>query len=382
MKERLGVQILVGAVLLAGVGVSTPVSATTSAEVLKDFNRSADVPAGRKILSTKYLGSPRRFDKVEGLVKVEYTGYQVEQVHLFTECGAKVRFVWEVWYRLAGGKWVYATVATWSSEVLNAPPPPPNLDEKTVTDNLKNVIENPPGAQASKVKIESVKLGGQKGGWNNCDPKWEVEATVTFTSGEPQQAMHDRYQCRMVTEMRKTEGQLKTDSPNCFDASGKKMGCHYPDHCKNLGKTSSVAAIAWGPEVESAIKTRMCEGYKDCKAEALTKVSEAAPETRSGSPTRRFTVKWEQTLEDDNLSRSPDRKWKVPARYRCQAQLTIMQAMLGSDWTLKAEEVNLCRQGTSACNASLNSNLDFWKVCDCLQPADHCAQAAKNRANP
>jgi len=351
-----------------------------SAQVIKDFKRDWKPEPGQKVLSTKYVGKERHFQKMVGLLPVDYTAYEVQEVILYEECGTKVKFGWEAWYRKSGGKLVYETNATLDTEVVSTPPPPAPLEEKVALEQIAGSFQK----ARSPAKIVGAKIRNQKGSWNFCDNKWEIESLVTLTEGESHEAMHDKYECPMVTEVYKRKGNIEPELTYCFDSSknNQRVGCYFPNpnHCKNLGKVSVVSEIAWSPKVEEAIRMRVCEGFgydprKDCKVEKLSLVSAGKSEQFFNDPAKRFMVQWEPSFDEINRSTEQDRQRRVRSRYQCKADVIVAQRNTGSEWELSAREVHVCPPGKTTCDQTLNPQVEFWELCACLGPQDHCAAA-------
>jgi hypothetical protein len=361
------------------------VAGVPSAQVLKDFKRDAKSEPGQKILSTKYVGHERNFQKVIGLVPVDFTAYEVEEVVLYEECGTKMKFGWEVWYRKSGGKLVYDTNATLDMQVVSTPPAPAPLEEQVAIEQISGSFQK----ASSPAKIINAKIGSQKGSWNFCDNKWEIESVVTLTEGDTHEAMHDKYECPMVTEVYKRKGKLEPQLTYCLDSSksNQRVGCYFPNpnHCKNLGKVSVVSEITWSPKVEEAIKTRVCEGYgydprKDCKVEGLSLVSAGKSEQFFNDPAKRFMVQWQPSFDEINHSTAQGRQPRVRSRYQCKGDVVVVQRYTGSEWNLSAQEVHVCPPNKTTCDDTLNPQVSFWELCSCLGPQDHC-DAALGRAS-
>jgi hypothetical protein len=137
--------------------------------------------------------------------------------------------------------------------------------------------------------------------------------------------------------------------------------------------------------VQEAIKTRACGGFKDCSVDNLSLITEGKPEVRFSQPAKRFTVKLEPKFEEMNRSTKPDRKWRVAAQFRCNAEFTVSQRMAGSEWGLSADEAHGCAPGAATCSEPWNANTGLIGYCECLAPADHCeavnAELRRQREN-
>lgn len=354
----------------------TPALAVGKAKVLKDFKSQYELPEGRKLLSTKFLGKKRRFRQVEGIRSVPYVAYKVQVDNLFTDCGLKVRYVWEVWYRKGRE---FRQIAIFSHKFLNAPKPPAPLSTDQATELIKKGWEKGSGHYTTKVvKVDVTK---QTPGWNFCFPKWELEFSIQLTSGKSHETVHDFYECKALATVTKKKDDYEVNTNDCVDPkTGKKTQCFYANHCKKLGTKNAVSAISWGDVAKKALEKGLCEytaesTMRDCKLAEVKLLKEGEP--TKDAKKRWFKVNAVLSFDESNRGRRERTDpWRVNSRYRCFVDVELeYSTSYEGNWGASTE-MKWCRDESGPCDVKYTSNLA--KVCTCLEPAAHCKAKKAN----
>lgn len=225
--------------------LSTTYAQTSKKQVLKDFQNTHEISKGRKVLTTTYVGEPRKFTQIEGLVKVLYTAYKVAVVELFEDCGLKVEYTWEVWYRQDGRTWNFAQIAIWGHKPINEPTKPmPQIDDSTIKNLIKGKIQERSSHQTYKTKLEELSVLGKKSSWNFCTPVYQVLSKAKVVGGEETENAVDVWECTFASLIQQKDGKWENPSTDCF-YEGKPQSCYYKTMCKNLGAKSKIETIQW-----------------------------------------------------------------------------------------------------------------------------------------
>ena len=354
----------------------TAAVAVPKGKILKDFKSQYQVPEGRKVLKTKVLGKRRKFLLQEGLRKVPYLAHRVQVDNLFTDCGLKVRYTWEVWYRRSRQ---FTKIAIFDHKFLNAPKPPAPLAEADALNHIKNGWEKGQGHYTTKVT--SVKLVKQTPGWNFCFPRWELEFTIQLTSGKSHETMHDFYECNARAMVTKKKDGFEVNTNTCIDPKTKKpTQCFYENHCKKLGQKSAVSALAWGDVAKRVVEKGVCDYIggntrSDC---AFKKVKLL----RAGKPSadmKKIWFKVDATVgfnESNRGRRERTDPWKVDSRYHCVVDVELEYSTSYEDKWAASTEMKWFKPDNPSVEKKYISNLA--KLCTCLEPKAHCEAVLKN----
>ncbi len=220
-------------------------SAVTPQNVIADFKKEYKLPENRKLLKIQYLGKPRNFSRREGLIMVYYHARKIAVYNLFTECGLKVMYTWEVWYRRSGKNLNFAQIAIWDHKLLNKPTRElPPLDNTAITSLINKNLSDRSGYQTYKAKAVKISVKEKKGKYNFCMPVYDVVSNVEIIAGEEHKNISDLWRCTMSSNFRKKEGKWEINSSDCL-YRGKKQSCIYAQMCENLGTRSKVQTINW-----------------------------------------------------------------------------------------------------------------------------------------
>lgn len=235
---------LITAAFMFSTGIRTE-AAITPGKVISDFKKVYELPKKRKLLKIQYLGKPRNFSRMEGLIRVYYHARKIAVYNLFTECGLKVKYTWEVWYRKRGRQLSFAQIAIWDHKFLNKPPKKlPGLNNSTITDLINKNLADKAGYQTYKAKALKVSVKKKTGKYNFCMPVYEVISEVEIIAGEEHKNIADLWRCTMTSNIRKKSGTWEINSHDCM-VRGKKQACVYEKVCKRLGTRSKVTTINW-----------------------------------------------------------------------------------------------------------------------------------------
>ena len=218
------------AAICAWVLSTSDAQAISSGEVMKNFNSQYQLPAGRKLISSKYIGGMRNFTMPEGLIRVPSTAYKVQVVNLFEDCGLKVKYTWEAFYRK--GK-TFTQIAILKHEIVGKAPKAPKLDALMAEDLIKEHWIKAAGQDVTTVV--SAKVTGQTQVNQFCDTSYEVRATVKLATGPMTSPKRTLYECPAVATIVEGKKGVSVSTNDCLDKSGKKHRCFYKTSCKDLG---------------------------------------------------------------------------------------------------------------------------------------------------
>lgn len=235
--------------ILAGIFLVAPAlaaeAALTPGKVISDFKKVYKLPENRTILKIQYLGRPRNFSRMEGLIRVYYHARKVAVYNLFTECGLRVKYTWEVWYRKSGRRLNFAQIAIWDHKLLNKPPKRlPGLDNATIKKLINKKFADRSGYQTYKSKVTKISVKSKKGKYNFCMPVYDVVADVEILAGEEHKNIADVWKCTMASSIRKKKGKWEANALDCLHR-GKKTSCVYQKMCRKLGTRSKTQTIQW-----------------------------------------------------------------------------------------------------------------------------------------
>jgi len=224
------------ATLLLALSVPNSAVAVSKKKVIKDFNSQYKTPAGRKVIKTKYLGKKRNFLRQEGFRKVSYSAYKVSVINLFEDCGLKVNYVWEVWYRKNKQ---FTQIAIWSHKLLNKPTKAmpelsPGLEKTLLGVHLKAFNAGQHGRYVAN--LVDTKVTDTKSSWNFCTPNYKIMAKTNLAAGDPNSAKKTMFECDLVINTAMKDGKWTHLSTNCLGEKGKETSCHYDTMCKNKGE--------------------------------------------------------------------------------------------------------------------------------------------------
>lgn len=249
---------LVGIFFLAGLLISPqPAVATTRGRVMKDFIRYYKVPATRKVLKIRYLGKKRSWKHYRGGKWVRFQAHKVEAINLFTQCGLKVRYLWDVVYSTVRGPWDYERISVYSHRKMNKPTKPlPALTPQNIRTLLGAHVKALNSHQTYKSKVEKVTVLKKQGSWNFCTAVWTVTPKVKFSAGEPHKNVVDLWECKMNTSFWRKGSSWNVKQYLCLKG-GQTHQCYYPTHCRKLGTKSRQSTITWAqakPKILASIK--------------------------------------------------------------------------------------------------------------------------------
>lgn len=375
--------------LLIALSVPLDAEAVGKGQVLKDFQSQYKVPAGRRVLKTQFIGKKRNFLRQEGFTKVSYSAYKVSVLNLFEECGLKVNYVWEVWYRKNKQ---FTQIAIWSHKLLNKPTKaipalPPGLSETLLNTYLKSFNEGQHGRYVAS--LVDTKVLDTKGGWNFCTPNYKIFTKTNLAAGDPNSAKKQMLECDLVVSTAQKNGAWTHLGTNCLDRSRKEVQCNYDTMCKNKGEkvfTPPLARSRASAEIKKRLIDRPAwvEGYGFSSSSEVNVGDVEIVSVKDGKdPIRKviiakfpvsagklWTRNWVPDPKDCAVPKTA-RSEQIKADFECVARFPMKyDAFVHKTWV--PERMENCTADGKACSSKTRE----WKVqdyCRCLPSSpDYC----------
>ena len=246
--------------------------------VLKEFKEAYQVPPASKVVQSYHTGRIRNHKESRGDQKIPAQTHRVAVVLQLTDCGIKVRYLWEVSYYKLETEWIFQDIKQIQSKQLTWPKKKhPLLDKSEIKKILAEGLPN----QYAGAEIQDVTVLQIKPTWRLCEPEFQVTSKVALTLKNDVYNRQTGYECIFTTTVAQRNGAWTHVQSGCAYKGKLIPDCHIGTMCRELSVESTLPRIS---DAEAVTQLRAAfEGVYGLKknnmsVETFTLTGKQAPE--------------------------------------------------------------------------------------------------------
>jgi hypothetical protein len=208
--------------------------------VIQDFTGAYRTPEGLKTQKITYIGVARNYLEKRMDVNVPVQLHTVAVTGSLTECGLKMKNIWEARYYRLETEWVFQDISQKKSAPAGRPsarlPAPDDATlKKLITDGIASQYGSP---------VQEVTLLGKKGSWTLCVPTYRVTAKVVITTHDNVRNTITSHECLMVSTIARERGSWSYVTAGCVYKGNSVPDCHIGTMCRTISTESSVLPVS------------------------------------------------------------------------------------------------------------------------------------------
>jgi hypothetical protein len=208
--------------------------------VVAEFTLAYKAQAGLKTGKIRYVGVARNAVEKRGENSVPVQFHTVEVTGTLTECGLKMKNLWEARYYRLETEWIFQDIALKSSKPAGKPKSKlPALDDATSRKLIAEGVSTRYGSQVQEVIIQ-----GKKGSWDLCVPTYQVTAKVVMTATHDIYNTITTYECLMVAAIVQEKGAWSFVKAGCMYKGKNVLDCHCGTMCRTVSQVSSIPPLS------------------------------------------------------------------------------------------------------------------------------------------
>jgi hypothetical protein len=208
--------------------------------VTNDFTAAYRAPAELKTVKINYIGVARNAVEKRGEKSVPVQYHSVAVTGILTECGLKMKNIWEARYYRLETEWIFQDIALKSSKPAGRPSAKlPALDDATSKKLIADGVASQYGAP-----VQEVTLLGKKGTWELCVPMYQVTAKVVIATKHDIYNTITVYECLMVSTIAREKDTWSFVRAGCVYKGRNVPVCHLDTMCRTISQESSIPPIS------------------------------------------------------------------------------------------------------------------------------------------
>jgi hypothetical protein len=208
--------------------------------VLKEFKDAFQVPPASKMIQSYHTGKIRNYKEARGAQQVPFQEHQVAVILQLTDCGIKMRYIWNVYYYKLETEWIFQDIRQIKSTQLTWPKKKhPVLNES----ETKKIVSEGIIKQYSGVQVQGVTILNNKATWRLCVPEYQVTSKVELFMKDDVYNRITRYECIFNSTLAHQNGSWGYIQSGCTYKNKGMPDCHIGTMCRELSTESTVPAI-------------------------------------------------------------------------------------------------------------------------------------------
>jgi hypothetical protein len=209
--------------------------------VLKEFRDAFHVPPASKMIQSYHTGKIRYYKEARGEQRVPAQAHQVAVVLQLTDCGIKMRYLWELSYYKLETEWIFQNMSQMQSKQLTWPKKKhPSLDQS----EMKNILAEGIAKQYSGAEIQGVTILNNKPTWRLCVPEFQVTSKVALVMKNEVYNTITRYECLFTSTIAYQNSMWAHIQSGCTYKGNMVPDCHIGTMCRELSAESTVPQLA------------------------------------------------------------------------------------------------------------------------------------------
>ncbi len=209
--------------------------------VLSDFAQAYTLPVGGKTLKIEHNKKIRNFNETKGETRMQAQAQEVAHTLLLTDCGIRMRDIWEVTYYKLETEWIFQEIKRIKSIQLTKPTKKmPAIGIPETKRLVADSIQKSYGTMSSP----DVTVLETKPYWDLCTPNYKVISKIVCQIKDEVRNTVSTYECLIATLLANRGTGWEPVKSSCIYRGKENDQCHFGTFCLEISSATSIPGIS------------------------------------------------------------------------------------------------------------------------------------------